>query len=1274
MATRSGEPGNSALTGIDAVSVDSVWAVGHSGQHTIIEYWNGQEWTVVPSPDGNGVGSWLRDVAVVSANDVWAVGAYVEDFGLPNKTLVEHWDGNTWSIVPSPNVGAWSDELEALTAVTANDIWAVGSGANDGETLIEHWNGTSWSIVTAPGSPGHRSFLQDIVALAANDIWAVGYVQLGSYSSQTLALHWDGTAWSVVPTPSPGSADNLLHSLAAVASNDIWAVGYYGNSSSTYLTMTMHWDGIKWSGVPSPNSDANINYLFGATALSTNDVWAVGAALDSPTQLLTMHWDGQAWNLITASLGYANAGLLDIEALSATDLMAVGTYTYGGGILGVRYSDPCPTPTATNTPIPPTPTRTPGLPTFTPQPPVESCSTNDLISSPNAAPNPNNLTGVEVISPNDVWAVGSFGGSETGVLIMHWDGAAWSLSPTPHFNAAVLRGITAVSATDVWAAGYTAGTALILHWDGTEWSRVPTPAASYLNDIDAISANDIWAVGGGSRTLTMHWDGTAWSTVGSPNRLLGWDGFEQNVLYQVEAISANDVWAVGFGGAVYHPDLRSDGTYGLHWDGTRWNEAIASPLTYGESRHLNAISAISANDIWAVGYAITSNLSRTDAIIMHWDGSSWTYVTNPGISTTLRDVQAISANSVYAIGSNGQPLTMHWDGAAWSVLSAPPGGTVTAIMGISESTLWAVGTNGADSYTLKWEGATWNQVDSSNRASGYNVLHAVKAIAPDDIWAVGFSAPYSSGYTAAQAKTLIQHWDGTQWSVVPSPAVMDDRGSHLWALSALAPNDVWAVGDHLFYQYPNGVIVSPLALHWDGNAWNVVPGLDDKYWGKSFAGVAAISANDVWAVGSTAPPYNVADSVAIMAHWDGQQWSRNSVGDPNRATHLTGVAALASDNVWAVGFTAPTYGSTYETFITHWDGKQWTRVSSPSLGTDNNHLRAVTAISPGDIWAVGYASMGGAGQALALHWDGTQWSIVPTPAVGESNYFIGMDAFSSSDVWAVGNYIVGGVPHTLAERWNGVRWELIPTPDRSSISNYLNGVGSVSRGESWAVGNYGYENARLTLVESMVAGFSDVQPDNTFYPYVQCLVGRDIISGYANCMFRPNNDVTRGQLSKIVSNSAGFSDDPGPQVFEDVPPDSTFYDWVNRLANRGHIGGYPCGGEGEPCGPDNLPYFRPNATATRGQISKIVSNAAGYDDIPPDQTFADVPPSNPFYLWIERLASRGIMSGYPCGGEGEPCGRDNKPYFRWGNNATRGQTSKIVANTFFPDCQAVATR
>ncbi len=175
----------------------------------------------------------------------------------------------------------------------------------------------------------------------------------------------------------------------------------------------------------------------------------------------------------------------------------------------------------------------------------------------------------------------------------------------------------------------------------------------------------------------------------------------------------------------------------------------------------------------------------------------------------------------------------------------------------------------------------------------------------------------------------------------------------------------------------------------------------------------------------------------------------------------------------------------------------------------------------------------------------------------------------------------------------------------------------------------------------------------------------------SNGYFRPGNSITRGQIAKIVSNSAGFMDDPGPQIYEDVDASNTFYVWINRLSNRGFMGGYPCGTvPGEPCNPpNNRPYFRTFANASRGQLAKIVSNAAGVSGNPTGLYYTDVPEDNPFYLWIMRLTNIGVMSGYECGGPGEPCDDMNRPYFRPFANVTRGQASKIVANTFYPNCQ-----
>ncbi|HEY0071720.1 MAG TPA: S-layer homology domain-containing protein [Chloroflexia bacterium] len=211
---------------------------------------------------------------------------------------------------------------------------------------------------------------------------------------------------------------------------------------------------------------------------------------------------------------------------------------------------------------------------------------------------------------------------------------------------------------------------------------------------------------------------------------------------------------------------------------------------------------------------------------------------------------------------------------------------------------------------------------------------------------------------------------------------------------------------------------------------------------------------------------------------------------------------------------------------------------------------------------------------------------------------------------------------------------------------------------------------QYVVAQGCTSIYSDICPDFWAYGFIKCLSDRGVISGYEDGTFRPNNDITRAQLSKVVANAAGFTELVSGQSFQDIPPSSPFYAFIQRLAVRNIIGGYACGGAGEPCvGPNNLPYFRPNAPTTRGQIAKIVSSAKGYSDPPSGQEFQDVPPGSPFYPWIQRLASRDVMGGYICGGAGEPCiAPNNLPYFRPNANATRAQVSKIVANTFFPEC------
>ncbi len=568
--------------------------------------------------------------------------------------------------------------------------------------------------------------------------------------------------------------------------------------------------------------------------------------------------------------------------------------------------------------------------------------------------------------------------------------------------------------------------------------------------------------------------------------------------------------------------------------------------------------------------------------------------------------------------------------------------------------------------------AAWNVVASPNPVLGtqFIYLSGVAAVSANDVWAVG---NYFNGFLS---QTLTEHWDGSVWTIVSSPNI-GSRFNHLNGVTAVSANDIWAVG-----YYGNGVTASQTLIeHWDGSAWNIVPSPNIAAGSNVLNGIAAVSANDIWAVGDY---YNAATYQTLIEHWDGSAW--NTVPGPDAGaihTDLTGIAVVSANDIWAVGYYDTTY--TYQSLVEHWNGSAWTIVPSPDFGRRENALRGVAVVSANDIWAVGYYYGTYTHQTLTEHWDGSAWNIVPSPNLGTSiNALNGIAAVSANDIWAVGDYFVPNGDQTLIEHWNGSAWSIVPSPSAVPGSNFLSGVAAVSANDIWAVGFYEHSSTYQTLTEhytdncstTCTIQFNDVPSGSTFYPYVECLACRGIISGYEcggpgepcpGSYFRPGANVTRGQVAKIVANSAGYSEQipTTQQTFLDVPPSNTFWVYIERVHLHGDISGYDCGGEGEPC---PGAYFRPANSLTRGQLSKIDANVAAYNDtIPPSQqTFSDVPPSSTFWVYIERVYLHGVISGYQCGGVGEPC---PGAYFRPSNQVTRGQTSKIISNTFFPSCQ-----
>ena len=358
-----------------------------------------------------------------------------------------------------------------------------------------------------------------------------------------------------------------------------------------------------------------------------------------------------------------------------------------------------------------------------------------------------------------------------------------------------------------------------------QWNAVPsaisTPAGpnqnNELNSVSALSSTDAYAVGDadlGSAhipyPLAEHWDGSAFTETSTPATPTGWLAGPIRLL-SVTAVATNNVWAVGAWKVNNDPGNVSH-TLIEHFDGTNWSAVAETTANNpaGTSNALFGVKFFSATDIWAVGDAV--NISTTPAtstpLIEHYDGTSWTTQTG-GTATSfayLSDVLPLAATDVYAVGGQaGQTLIEHYNGIAWTTITGPfpapntNGAFFNDIAGVAGD-IWAVGgqfkTSTTDS-TLIWhyDGTNWTSVPSPTPDLSADLI-GVRYGAPNDVWAVGGSAyMLASGASSELDHTLIEHWDGTHWYQVASP----NLSSHQALIDAAiaGPNQVLAVG---FYQ------------------------------------------------------------------------------------------------------------------------------------------------------------------------------------------------------------------------------------------------------------------------------------------------------------------------------------------------------------------------------------------------------------------------------------------------------------------------------------------
>lgn len=302
-------PGAGLLSAVAATSASNAWAVGGNWRAQI-EHWDGTSWSVqqAAQPGAPTHPDVLSGVAASSATDAWAVGYSGTNSG--RRTLIEHWNGTQWSRVPSPSPGGkgHDSQLTGVAAVSATKAWAVGlytTPRSGQRTLILRWNGKSWRQVPSP-NPSGQSVLTSVAATTSIHAWAVGYAITGTSAygvqiSQTVFLQWNGRIWTRIPSPNLiPFGGNRLFGVAATAYNNVWTVGYDQRPGDNIDGLILHWDGVEWQAPTVPLSNfSGPEMLSSVAATSQSNVWAVGWHIPFSSEdevlPLILHYNGQSW-------------------------------------------------------------------------------------------------------------------------------------------------------------------------------------------------------------------------------------------------------------------------------------------------------------------------------------------------------------------------------------------------------------------------------------------------------------------------------------------------------------------------------------------------------------------------------------------------------------------------------------------------------------------------------------------------------------------------------------------------------------------------------------------------------------------------------------------------------------------------------------------------------------------------------------------------------------------------------------------------------------------
>jgi hypothetical protein len=773
----------------------------------------------------------------------------------------------------------------------------------------------------------------------------VSSLLVGSVFAQPVATGVLGVWRDINPTAYINPPANPpLDSVYMLNATEGWAVGderYTTNPTYSFPAM-LHYDGSTWNLVPVPKNPTeesspdivsgyaltSVNFGTPGNPISRNDGWAVGCGFDNGAP-------PPPPKCLPASSGHS-------------DIFAIALHW--DGITWREQSS--------------------GL------------NPTNLNTGP--------LQSVFMVSPTDVWAVGSNTAGTAGTF-WHWTGVpglggGWSLQGTA---TAPLFSVFMVSPTEGWAVG---ASAVIYHYFGGTWTAVPSPlptttcpSCATLRSVFMVSPTEGWAVGddgsvtpfppGAGVGVIIHYSAGTWTGPVSP-------GTAPSTLRSVFLTSSTEGWAVGDAGTI------------VHYSGGTWTKLPVNlvPSLPEIDFNFNSVFLNAANDAWSVGSA---------GVIMHYDGVNWGTVTSPSLTelTSISFGPPLSGlanpNDGWAVGRAtpsllpqppnptqnpvAEPTIIHWNGFMWTKgVAIGTTNDLLSVFMLSTGDVWAVGGGGGGSppgggttatcsttpcpVILHFTGGSWNTITPP---PGSYVLNSVFMVSASEGWAVGCSgtvaqcSPVAHSARVAGGSGIILHYTVTggvgTWAIFPAPTTPTPLPP-LNSVYMLGPNEGWAVGD-------GSVALPATVLHYTVTGgvgtWNVVGvnGLPTAPPLANLNSVFMLSTTSGWAVGGI--PGGGSPGGPVILYWDGTHWTRVSTptipgGPIATPPTLNSVYCTGPTDCWTVGnFVDAQLVAT----IFHWDGIGWTHITlAPSLlGFGNNPpwLNSVYMIAPNDGWIVG---------------------------------------------------------------------------------------------------------------------------------------------------------------------------------------------------------------------------------------------------------------------------------------------------------------------------------